>query len=398
MPAEARLLAVGLFLSVASNNLMTPLLPAIQHDLKLSLASMGTFVSTYGLARLIVDLPSGAMSVRWGPRPIVLTGIILNAVSSLGGFFAPNFRVLLLARIGAGVGAGLVATVVLSALSEVAPAEIRGRVMSLYQVANNLGIAVYPLVGGVVGALFGWRAAFLVAAAAAAIAGLTLAPVLQRLRTAHLAVPPRPAPPRLGRRRLQLPALAFVAIYFGVVANMMNRHGFRNTVLPLFAASSLHLTAVQTASGVTCMSLVGILVAVPGATLGDRIGRKRIVVTGLMLVGLADLLFPVLARGYPTFMLACILVGAGDFFSSSQTALISDMASGSARAMALSAYRFFVDAGAFLGPSVFAWVFAIAGGRAAIVAAAVVLLAGAAVSQGGIPRLMQPGRQASKPA
>ena len=140
MPREAYVLFCGLFLSVASNNLVTPLLPAIRDDLGISLASVGTFVSAYGMARLIVDLPSGALVARVGPRSITVLGVSLNCVASVVAVFDPNFAVLLAARIVAGTGAGFLAAVVLSALSDIVPAEIRGRVLSLYQVANNLGI------------------------------------------------------------------------------------------------------------------------------------------------------------------------------------------------------------------------------------------------------------------
>ena len=64
------------------------------------------------------------------------------------------------------------------------------------------------------------------------------------------------------------------------MSNMINRHGFRNTLLPLFAASALFLGPVEIATGIAVMAIVGILVVTPGARLGDRIGRRRIVVVG----------------------------------------------------------------------------------------------------------------------
>lgn len=390
LPPQARLLFLGLFLSVASNNLFTPLLPAIQHSFSQSVSAIGAFVSAYGLARLIVDLPSGAMTSRMGPRRVVTIGVVLNAGSSAAGIFAPNFELLIAARVGSGVGAGLLATVVLSGLSDIAPPAIRGRVMSLYQVANNLGIAVYPLIGGAVGSAYGWRSAYVVAVIASVLSGVTLAPLLgsisaaaKQQAAARVAQPPAT---KASRRSLftSTTTIAFAAIFFGVFANMVNRHGFRNTVLPLFAESNLHLSPVQTATGVTLMSFVGIAVTIPGAALGDRIGRKRIVVAGLFVLAVGDFIFPHLAHSYLSFVIASMLVGTGDFFSSSQTALLSDLVSGPRRALALGAYRFFVDLGALIGPSALSWVAGHASAQAAMMVAAGLLLLAAVVNQVGV--------------
>src|SRR5258705_13828448 len=102
------------------------------------------------------------------------------------------------------------------------------------------------------------------------------------------------------------------------------------------------------------MSLTGILVTIPGIALGDRVGRKHILVAGLAILAVGDLVFPFLATSFYTFILASLLVGLGDFFSSSQTALLLDMVEGPRRALALSAYRFFVDLGALVGPTLLA--------------------------------------------
>lgn len=395
MPREAYLLFCGLLLSVASNNLITPLLPAIRNSLGVSLASIGTFVSAYGMARLIVDLPSGALVSKVGPRAIAVTGVALNCAASVVAVFAPSFGVLLAARIGAGVGAGLLATVILSALSDVAPPAIRGRVMSLYQVANNLGIALYPLIGGAVGGWLGWRAGFACGAVAAVLSGLVLAPVMGRLRQLQGRVTSAKRVGAAMGMRLSRAAsiVALAAVFFGVVANMVNRHGFRNTVLPLFAESHLGLSEVQTAAGITVMSLTGILVTIPGAALGDRIGRKRVVVAGLALLAVGDFVYPSLANSFTTFMVAGAIVGLGDFFSSSQTALLSDMVDGPRRALVLGAYRFFVDLGALIGPMLLAFLLARFGAAASIRTASVLLLAGAIIGQVGIP-----GRRRTSPA
>jgi len=133
------------------------------------------------------------------------------------------------------------------------------------------------------------------------------------------------------------------------------------------------------------MSLTGILVTIPGAALGDRIGRKRVLVAGLAMLAVGDFIYPSLASSFTTFIVAGAIVGLGDFFSSSQTALLSDMVEGPRRALALGAYRFFVDLGALIGPMLLASLLAHFGAAVAIRTASALLLAGAIVGQVGIP-------------
>jgi DHA1 family multidrug resistance protein-like MFS transporter len=381
-PREAYLLFAGLFLSVASNNLVTPLLPAIRHDVGMSVAAVGLYVSAYGMARLVVDLPSGALAVRLGPRRMVLVGVGLNTVASAVAVFAGSAGVLLAARICAGVGAGLLATVILTAMSDVAPPEIRGRVMSLYQVANNLGIALYPLLGGALGVLIGWRAAFVAATVAAIGSGLVLRPVMGRISALTEERKAGAAAVGAARGRPML-WLALGIVFFGVVANMVNRHGFRNTVMPLVASSDLHLDGVEIATGITIMSLTGIAVTIPAAALGDRIGRNRIIISGLVALGVGDLLFPVLAVNYLTYLVAGAVIGLGDCFSSSQTATLAGLVEGRQRSMVLAAYRFFVDVGALVGPLGLAWLLERYGAHTAIDTAGLLLLLAAGATAVG---------------
>lgn len=380
------MLGIALFFAIAPTNILTPLLPNIRDEFAISIATAGLVVSTYGLARLVTDLPSGVILDRIGERRLAALGTTLLVLGSVTGAVSPTVEWLIVARIAAGLGSGLITTVALTGLSWTASSQNRGHVMSVFQLANNSGIALYPLIGGVIGSLLSWRVTFVVAAVAGVAAGLMLVPLLGRIESGKkreaVAAKRADLPFDLSRRRL---AGALASIYAGVVANMVHRHGFRNTVLPLFAAAALSLGEIEIATGIAVMSVVGIIVITPGARLGDRIGRRKIVVAGLLILAAGDLFF-LSARGYWTFLLACGLVGLGDFFSSSQTALLSEIVRPEQRARVLAGYRFFVDIGALVGPLVLAGLLDAFGAPAAIVAVSLVLATGAAIAQLGIPR------------
>ena len=86
-----------------------------------------------------------------------------------------------------------------------------------------------------------------------------------------------------------------------------------------------------------------------------------------------------------SFFACAALIGFGDFFSSSQTALLSEVVPGEHRTKVLAGYRFSADLGAFLGPVVLAAVMDLANAQAAILLAAAVLVSASLAARFGVP-------------
>ncbi len=178
--------------------------------------------------------------------------------------------------------------------------------------------------------------------------------------------------------------IAIAVTNYGVVANMIHRHGFRNTVLPLYAATALGLGGISIATAIGLMAITGLLVATPGGMLGDRLGRRRVISAGLAAVAVGDLVF-ILTGDLTSFLLAAALIGFGDFFTSSQTALLSEVVPPEGRTKVLSGYRFSADLGALIGPVALAAVMDGWGPQAAIVVASVILLSASLAARIGVP-------------
>jgi len=377
IPGQAILLSIAVFAFIAATNILTPLLPLVRDDLGVSISTAGIIVGSYGLARLLVDLPAGFLADRVGHRRLSVIAIALLVGSSLLGWAAWNVESLILARIGSGAAVAILAMVGISALAAIASAENRGRVMSLFHLANNTGIAAYPLIGGFVGAAAGWRPTFLISAVLAVVAGGILFALLPRIDFGHH--------PRSGGRNDESRVLhgrarstAMIATNLGIVANMIHRHGIRNTIVPLYAAAALGLGGVSIATAIALMSITGLIVATPGGMLGDRIGRRRVIVAGLSALAVGDLAF-LLTGDLLTFLLVAAVVGFGDFFTSSQTALLSEIVPIRERTRSLSYYRFSSDLGSMIGPILLATVMDAFSAQAAIILA-VAILAGAALT------------------
>lgn len=155
---------------------VVPILPTYAHRFGLSGFEEGMLLAATGLATLVVSIPAGALSDRFGARAATVASGVLMCLAAVLQGLAPNFGLLLLARLVFGLGYGVVWTAGVSWLAESAPSgsSIGGSVASA-----GIGGMVGPAVIGLLARYFGLTIPFL--AAALLFAGVTAALALPRL-------------------------------------------------------------------------------------------------------------------------------------------------------------------------------------------------------------------------
>jgi MFS family permease len=114
------------------------------------------FFVTYMISAPILGLLADRIS-RW---IIVGSAVILWSLASGGSGLAATFSILFATRIFVGIGEGGYGPAAPTILADLFPIEIRGRVMAVFYTAIPVGSALGYVIGGVVGAHFGWRWAF----------------------------------------------------------------------------------------------------------------------------------------------------------------------------------------------------------------------------------------------
>jgi len=178
-PALAALaLALLLGLQPATTDIYLPALPMLTRDLAAPMSAAQLTMSALILAFGVGQLFWGPVADRVGRRPVLLAGLLLFTAASLGAVLAGSIGWLVLWRVlqGATMAAAVVcARAIVRDLYE--PHE-GAQVMSL--ALSGLGVIaiVGPVLGGIVAATLGWRAALGVVAAFGA---LTLAFIAWRL-------------------------------------------------------------------------------------------------------------------------------------------------------------------------------------------------------------------------
>jgi MFS family permease len=183
MPATGtrafRLLIYGLILaSAAAQFALVPIMPVYAHRLGLSGFQQGMVLGATGLACLVVSVPAGTLSDRFGARRITLAAGLLMAVATLAQAVAGGFPALLAARLAFGAGYGMVWTAGLCWLADAAggPPALGGSVASA-----GVGGVAGPAASGALTEHLGLAVPLLAAAAGfaaitAGLAALRMAP------------------------------------------------------------------------------------------------------------------------------------------------------------------------------------------------------------------------------
>jgi len=141
--------------------------------LGLSAAQIGWSGSLYIAGAVLGALGFGWLADRLGRRKLFLVTLVIYTVGSLATAFSPGFLMFALCRFVTGLGIGGEYAAINSAIDELIPARVRGRVNLAINgsfwlgAALGAGLSLLVLDPRVFGPVWGWRAAFLAGAAMA---------------------------------------------------------------------------------------------------------------------------------------------------------------------------------------------------------------------------------------
>lgn len=111
---------------------------------------LGLIVSSFGVGRLLVDIPVGLLLQRVPARVLLLTVTgLLAAVTVVTGLL-DSVVLLVVARFVAGLLGGAAVTVGLAVLTQRTTPANRGSILSTVQAVQLAGASVGPVLGGVV--------------------------------------------------------------------------------------------------------------------------------------------------------------------------------------------------------------------------------------------------------
>ncbi len=143
-------LFLGYVVNFIDRSILSILLEPIKNDLLLSDTQLGLLGGlAFAIFYTTMGSPIAALADRWNRVKILAISIIVWSAMTAACGLASNFVMLLLARIGVGVGEAGASPPSHSLISDYFPVETRATALSIYA----LGIPFGPMVGNYVGCL-----------------------------------------------------------------------------------------------------------------------------------------------------------------------------------------------------------------------------------------------------
>ncbi len=351
--ANERLLAIcgSTVLVMAGQGVVSPVLPLYAREFGVSTATVGLTLTAFGIARLVLNLPAGALAERYGRRVLLVGGPLVTAVGMIGSGTAQGIAQLLAWRLVAGAGSALYMTGAQIYLVDIAGPGARARYLATNQGALLAGVSVGPALGGLLADSFDLRTPFFVVGAMALGAVVYGWYRLPETRSTVTPADDAPPPDRSVRTVLRFAAgRDLVAVGLVTAAIFTARSGARQTLMPLLAVEDLGLTAGQLGLIFTLTGIVSLVLIGPAASIADRFGRKvAIVPTSLLAaVGIA-----VVALGdtVTIFVVGSVVMALGTGVSGpAPGAFVADIAPPELRGVAMGIYRTWGDLGIVVAP------------------------------------------------
>ncbi len=273
--------------------------------------------------------------------------------------FAPAFGWVVFANVLLGINQGLCwSTTVIMKIDLVGPAR-RGLAMGLNEAAGYGAVSASAIAAGYLAAAYALRPQPFLLGIGFALVGLLLSLFFVRESHGHARHEAAQPTTAVSADRPQAPSFKDIFLLtswknrtlFGVsqagLVNNLN-DGLAWGVFPLFfAAGGLSIAQIGLLAGIY-PGVWGVAQLLTGA-LSDRLGRKGMIVGGMLLQGAAIALLP-LVQGFAWWAVAMVLLGLGTaLVYPTLLAAVSDVAHPDWRASAVGVYRLWRDSGYAVG-------------------------------------------------
>ena len=346
--ASYYLLCIVAFLSMFSIMIINPILPIFAKQIGAVGVWIGYTVSGYWISRVVLEIPSGYISSKWGYFKPMAFGLFITVLGSLLLVFVTNPIHLVLIRALQGFGAPFFFAVSMTFIVNLFDAEKRGRAMGMFQGIEFIGQIVGAGVSGKIIEIMGWRGGFTVALSLTILA-LLLFIIPPYIRNESIQGPTT-EPLKLSEVLGVLRNRTLIIIALTTLSEFIMSTGLIMTIVPLYAEESLGFTLGDIGYMMGARSIGFVVAMFTMGIISDKVGRKPVLVFGL--IGTSIL---VVVMSFFTSFAAIAGIIAFIGFTSGAIWIVGPVISAEAveqskRGAAIGAYRTFFDLGSFFGP------------------------------------------------
>jgi MFS family permease len=356
------LVAVNAFVGamVGVERTVLPLLAEREFGLASRAAAL-SFIATFGIVKALTNLLAGKLGDRFGRKRVLVAGWLVGVPVPFLVIWAPAWSWIVAANVLLGINQGLAWSMTVVMKIDLAGAERRGFAMGLNEFAGYLALALSALGSGIIAERAGLRPEPFYLGIVFVAIGCGLSAAFVRDTTDHTrhearshrvggadagSVTDVPSLRHLLVRSVWRDRALSGACQAGLVNNLND--GLAWGLFPLFFA----------AAGLS-LGEIGVLAFVYPATSGivqlwtgawsDRVGRKKLIASGMMLQGAAILPIPAV-NGFSAWLACGVALGVGTaMVYPTLLAAVGDVAHPLWRGSAVGVYRLWRDLGYAVG-------------------------------------------------
>lgn len=279
-------LSIARFADAMGNSILFILIPLyvarLPHEyFRLAIPVLvGLLISIYGFIVSIFQPLMGALSDHFNRRKLLIQiGLAIIGISTLAFVLAGNYFSLLVLRIFQGIGVAITIPASMSLMTAITHKESRGGSMGIYSTFRMIGFAIGPLIGGYLKVHYGFNAAFY---AGATFVGIAMILVQSWVKEVNIDTG------RQSGRRFKVIdySLMHPGILTAAMATFAMACAFSMvTTLENEFNSRLDITAIGFSVAFSTLMVGRLLFQVPLGRYSDHIGRKPLILIGLIAMG-----------------------------------------------------------------------------------------------------------------
>jgi len=342
------MLCVIAFLMMLATQITNPLLSIFAKRIGATGVMIGYAVAAYWVSRVLLEIPSGFISARYGYYKPMVAGALLTVAGNMLTINVDSPVFLVAVRAIMGLGAPLFFAISMTFIVNLFDTERRGSAMGLFQGIEFIGTIIGSGMSGYVIENLGFKGGFILSSilAVAATVLLVVPPHVRRETQQHTAR----ASMKLGDlpEVLVNPTLVIMAVI--TLAEFVMSTGLIYTVFPLYAEDTLGFPLAEIGYIMGARSVGFVVAMFTMGSISDRIGRKPVLTFGIVSTAVL-----IMAMNYVTgyFALAALISVVG--FTSGAIWIMGPVLAAEAvkphqRGAGIGVYRTFFDLGSVFGP------------------------------------------------
>jgi MFS family permease len=264
---------------------------------------VGLLISIFGLVNALLQPIMGALSDKLGKRKLfIFLGLVLMGLATLGFIPANQYIDLIFLRVLQGIGVAVTVPASMALMADASPQHLRGSAMGIYSTMRMIGFAIGPLIGGFLNEQYGFSITYLVGAF---FIVLGIIAVLLWVRD----IKPKISTQTQVKFHIFDRKLINMGVIGASVATFIMASDY-SMISALENEFNARLNQGVFAFGVAFSALIisRLIFQLPLGRLSDRIGRKPLIVSGLVFMAPATFLLGLVAT---TFQFTAVRVLQG---------------------------------------------------------------------------------------